>query len=720
MRTFKFIRMALSAIVMCVNFTSCSDNGEDSSIHTQPAIEEFTQSDMNFTEKANEQTLTFTTNADWTISVAPTNGGEAWCTASPTKGSAGNQIVKIAVTENSTYDDRSVTITLRAGNESKSFVVTQKQKDAILLTSDKFEIEQKRGTFTVEVKANVNYTTTIGETCKDWITEGSNTRALSTTTKTYSVATNEDSEKREGTITFTDGTLSETVHIYQAGGDIILLSKNEYNVDAAGEDITVELRSNCDYEVEMPDVDWIHEISTRAMSSHTLYYAINANTTYDSREAKIVYRNRENDVADTLTIVQAQKDAIILGQKEITVGADGETIEVKLSANVDYEVKMPDVDWITTTTTRALTEHTLYYKIAKNSGEDSRTAKITFTNKDSGLEEVLTVNQEGVRPTFITINVPTAGDLPKITERRDFKALKLTGYLNGTDIRAIRSMPLEYLDISEVHIVAGGESYQLPYSTKDNEIGDYMFIHCSHLKQILLPNSVTTIGECAFSSCTSLTSIDIPNSVTKIGEYAFYNCASLTSIDIPNGVTTIESHTFYGCTNLPSIDIPNSVTKIGEYAFDNCKSLTSIDIPNGVTTIESHTFYGCTSLTSIDIPNSVTTIGDDAFYNCTSLTSIDIPNSVTTIGGHAFYNCTGFTIVKIGAELKSIQNTYLLSFGSIKEVYCFATTPPKSNTSDFGGIVKSEAKLYIPKGTYQAYYLSNWGSVFTNIIEMEE
>ena len=580
MRTFKFIRMALSAIVMCVNFTSCSDNGEDSSIHTQPAIEEFTQSDMNFTEKANEQTLTFTTNADWTISVAPTNGGEAWCTASPTKGSAGNQIVKIAVTENSTYDDRSVTVTLRAGNESKSFVVTQKQKDAILLTSDKFEIEQEGGTFTVEVKANVNYTTTIGETCKDWITEGSNTRALSTTTKTYSVATNEDSEKREGTITFTDGTLSETVHIYQAGGDIILLSKNEYNVDAAGEDITVELRSNCDYEVEMPDVDWIHEISTRAMSSHTLYYAIDANTTYDSREAKIVYRNRENNVADTLTIVQAQKDAIILGQKEITVGAEGETIEVKLSANVDYEVEMPDVDWIATTTTRALTEHTLYFKIAKNSGEDSRTAKITFTNKGSGLEEVLTVNQEGARPAFITINVPTAGDLPKITDRRDFKALKLTGYLNGTDIKVIRSMPLEYLDISEVHIVAGGDPYYLTtYRTKDNEIGDYMFCDCSRLEQILLPNSVTTIGEGAFRDCENLTSIDIPDGVTTIGNSVFLNCTSLTSIDIPNSVTTIGDDTFGCCTSLTSIDIPNSVTTIGKRAFSGCKSLTSIDIP---------------------------------------------------------------------------------------------------------------------------------------------
>lgn len=82
------------------------------------------------------------------------------------------------------------------------------------------------------------------------------------------------------------GNISETVHVYQAGGDIILLSKNEYYVDASGEDITVELRSNCEYEVEMPDVDWIHNISSRAMSSHTLYYTIDVNETYDNREAK--------------------------------------------------------------------------------------------------------------------------------------------------------------------------------------------------------------------------------------------------------------------------------------------------------------------------------------------------------------------------------------------------------------------------------------------------
>lgn len=683
MKTFRIIGAALLSVVMSMNLASCSsDDKEEPVVPPQSSIEDFHQTNMNFTEKAGEQTFSFTANAAWTVNIASTSGGSTWCTASPAQGGAGSQTIKITTTENDTYNDRSVTVTLKAGNESKSFVVTQKQKNAILLTSDKFEIGQQGGTFTVEVKANVNYTATIGETCKNWITEGSDTRALSATTKTYSVAANEESEKREGTITFTDGTLSETVHVYQAGRDIILLSKNEYYVDAAGEEITVELKSNCEYEVEMPDVNWIHTVSTRAMSSHTLHYTVDANTTYDSREAKIVYRNKANDVTETLTVVQAQKDAIILGQKEVTVKADGETIEVKLSANVDFEVEMPAVDWITSVSTRGLTEHTLYYNVAKNEGEDSRSAQITFTNKNSGLKDVLTVQQE---PAFTVINVPTAGELPKITNRRDFKALKLTGYLNGTDVIAIKEMQdLEYLDISEARIVAGGECYDEYHKsfTADNTIGHGMFIRKTNLKQILLPDGVTTIGG-----------------------FAFCDCSSLTSIHIPNSVTTIEGS-----------------------AFSGCSSLTNINIPDGVTTIESCIFAFCSSLTSIVIPDGVTTIGEAAFYNCSSLTSIDIPDGVTTIGENAFNGCDNLAIVKIGTGLKSICNSYLLKHSSITEVYCYAPYPPIAaynlfitSKNDFAGI-RSDAKLYIPKGSRDSYIRSYWGRAFTNtnIIEMEE
>lgn len=129
---------------------------------------------------------------------------------------------------------------------------------------------------------------------------------------------------------------------------------------------------------------------------------------------------------------------------------------------------------------------------------------------------------------------------------------------------------------------------------------------------------------------------------------------------IPDSVTSIEIGAFRGCISLTSITIPDSVTSIGNRAFENCKSLTSITIPDGVTSIGGYAFYDCKSLTSITIPNSVTSIGHRAFYDCESLTSITIPDGVTSIGHCAFYGCKSLTSIKIAAsnEKYLIINNY--------------------------------------------------------------
>ena len=850
MKTFRLIGMAIMAILISVSFMACSDDEEKPETPSKPPIEEFTQGNMNFTEKASEQTFTFIANAAWSVNIASTSGGSSWCTASPSSGNAGSQTIKITTTENDTYDDRSVTVTLKSGNESNSFVVTQKQKNAILLTSNKFELEQKGGTFTVEVKANVNYTATIGENCKDWITEGGNTRALSTTTKTYSVAANENSEKREGTITFTDGTLSETVHIYQTGGDIILLSKNEYYTDAAGEDITVELKSNCEYEVEMPKVDWVHEISTRALSSHTLHYRIDANTTYDSREAKIVYRNKKKNVTETLTIVQAQKDAIILGKKTVEVKAEGETIEVKLSANVDYEVEMPkDIDWITTANSRALTEHTLYYKVAKNESEDNRSAKITFSNKESGIKDVLTVTQQGQRPVAkTTINVTETGTLGNYIDkdrRKTINEIKITGNLNIDDIEVIGEMTsLQILDLTEANIIGGG-TYKLIYNPEnirpgftDIEVEDniitakmlpesikYFYApktlkeirgfhtnyagtvtsafssyvsdknsntarKSSRLKSIELSKTITTIGIGAFAE-TNLAKIDLSSNVSTIDDYAFFDsklqqatfgrnlktigkesfayCAALSKIELPEGIEEIGDYSFYRCRN-EEIYIPSTLRRIGkgsfahthnnlpqtvnvfipnlgnwltidfadEYAnplnakvsysndrneshlYVNHNLIKSLTIPQSSTSIKNYAFVGNTAIEDVTIGNQVTTIGNMAFKDCSNLIKVIIGDGISTISTSAFYGCEKLETIYIGKGVTEIESEAFYDVPA-NEVHCLNTVPPSIKTSkQFNKINKETAKLYVPKGTYQAYYLSNWGAIFTNIIEMEE
>ncbi|MBR5644656.1 MAG: leucine-rich repeat domain-containing protein [Salinivirgaceae bacterium] len=168
-------------------------------------------------------------------------------------------------------------------------------------------------------------------------------------------------------------------------------------------------------------------------------------------------------------------------------------------------------------------------------------------------------------------------------------------------------------------------------------IRNYAFAGCSSLTSIVIGDSVTRIGNWAFSDCRSLTSVTIPESVTSIGENAFHNCIGLTTVTIPNSVNYIDASAFYGCSGLTTMTIPNSVYHIDGRVFYGCSGLTSVTIPESVTSIGNEAFFDCNSLTSVTISNSVASIGEYAFSGCYSLASVTIPDSVTSIGYHAFY-----------------------------------------------------------------------------------
>ena len=114
-----------------------------------------------------------------------------------------------------------------------------------------------------------------------------------------------------------------------------------------------------------------------------------------------------------------------------------------------------------------------------------------------------------------------------------------------------------YLDLS------GSTFSNMDYAFWDS--ANVVYLGCTTLIGITLPNSVTSIGNCAFTSCTNLTSVKIPDSVINIENMAFYN-TNLTDINIPNSVTNIDRMAFYS-TNLIQIIIPDSVTRIGDHAF---------------------------------------------------------------------------------------------------------------------------------------------------------
>ena len=673
---------------------------------------------LSFSSENGEKSISFTTNEEWTLSIAATQSGETWCTASATSGAKGQANVKFRVTENASYDDRSVSVSIKSGTASKTFSITQKHADALLLTTNKYELSQVGGTIDIEVKANIDYEMEICENAKEWITE-IETRSLTSSKHTLNIAINEDFEKREGEIYFRSGDKVEIVKIYQAGGAIILLDKNEYVVSSTGDTISVDIRSNIEFGVQMPDVDWVTDMpSTRSMSSHTLKYIITPNEEYESRTAEIIFFDINGQLKDTLKVVQTQKDAIVISQKAYEVAAEGGTIEVRLCSNIEFDITMPQADWIEMVETRALQQHTIYFKVIENPGMSNRTANIVITNKDNTMSDTISITQLNysgnhkfygdTKGLYGIVELYKAGALKSILDLYkkldgDTYLTKLTiaGPINGDDIKALNmvysSISNFELDLSNAKIVEGGGSYYSyrpnHYSethcyTKDNEIGIYMFAE-SNARIIILPqsatriddyafyksrlvtlytgNGVSSISDDAFSGANWLRNIHIGEGVTSINERVFRECSSLRILDISIGTVSIRDYAF---DRLPitSVHIGNGVTSIGKNAFSWCNNLTEIVIPDNVTSIGQGAFDNCRNLKSVTIGDGVTIIESDAFCQCESLSSITMGNSVTSIGWSAFFGCSSLTSIIIPNSVTTIGRNAFHSCFSLKSI----------------------------------------------------
>ena len=258
-------------------FVACTDSGDNENPNnSKPNAPEITldTAAANFTTEGGSTIVTFTSSDAWTAEVI-NNRADGWCSISPASGSAGNARVTITTTVNDTTDDRTATVIIKSGTTQKTIAVSQKQKDALTVTSSKFEISADGGEVEIEVKANIDFNIEIEESAKSWITHRS-TRAMKTSTLIMEVAENDDAEKRKANITITSGNLMEKITIYQEGASpIIVLTQNEYIVPSVGETIAVEVTSNVDVAVELPaDVDWISENTTRGVSTNTYYFEI--------------------------------------------------------------------------------------------------------------------------------------------------------------------------------------------------------------------------------------------------------------------------------------------------------------------------------------------------------------------------------------------------------------------------------------------------------------
>ena len=191
------------------------------------------------------------------------------------------------------------------------------------------------------------------------------------------------------------------------------------------------------------------------------------------------------------------------------------------------------------------------------------------------------------------------------------------------------------------------ENINIPSSISD--LGDSSFAN-SGIRKIDLSN-VTKLGGSCFNNCSNLENFvkfndgleSIPSACfcgTKIG-YRNDN-EEMKEIVIPDSVTSLGGYVFSGCKELEKIVVGSGVSKVGVYFVDNSPKLKNIEFKGIISSIDSFAFLNCSSLQTIKFAEGtvLTSIGENAFKNCSSLGGeININSGVEYDDENVFFNC---------------------------------------------------------------------------------
>lgn len=269
--------------------------------------------------------VVFTSSLAWKAEVINQIGEQGWITIDKTAGDGGVVIerIHISVTPNDFETPREAIVRLVSGPVAVDISVSQEPKvisepvpepehpepevKVFEITENSAVVESEGGEIRIEVHFNVEYEVTVDV---DWIREVE-TKAYDTKIHTFVVEPNELAQPRNAMISFCGNGECIPFVVEQEGRTtdepgtdpdepgtdpdqpgteekVFELTERYVMMPAEGGDIMIEVLYNVDYEV-VTDVDWIHEVETRAHESKIHHFIIDPNESMSLRSANILF-----------------------------------------------------------------------------------------------------------------------------------------------------------------------------------------------------------------------------------------------------------------------------------------------------------------------------------------------------------------------------------------------------------------------------------------------
>jgi hypothetical protein len=338
--------------------------------------------------------LTVTANVNWTVV-----SSDAWAVVTPATGNNNGTVVVTAAANTGAL--RTATITISGGGLTQTVNITQAQPAPTLtVTPATVNIAATSDTVDLTVTANVNWTVVSSDA---WAVvtpaTGSNNGTVNVT-----VAAN-TGVQRTATITISGGGLTQTVDITQAEQPTptLTVTPATVNIAAAGDTVDLTVTANVDWTAVSSDA-WVVVTPATGSSDGTVNVAVTANTGAQ-RTATITISGE--GLTQTVNITQAQPaPTLTVTPATVHIAAAGDTVDLTVTANVDWTVVSSDV-WAIVTPASGSNNGTFSVSAAANPGSE-RTATITVSG--GGIERTITFTQVAGEQDVFVDPVPPTGD----------------------------------------------------------------------------------------------------------------------------------------------------------------------------------------------------------------------------------------------------------------------------------------------------------------------
>lgn len=190
------------------------------------------------------------------------------------------------------------------------------------------------------------------------------------------------------------------------------------------------------------------------------------------------------------------------------------------------------------------------------------------------------------------------------------------------------------------------------------EIKSYAFSN-GGLKEIHLPDCVTTIGECAFGF-SSLSSFRTPEQLSSLDMNPFRGCNLLSQfygkwasedgryIVLDDGVLATCAPGAMRETEV----VPEGIKSLDKYAFMYNNITRRVILPEGVTSIENACFQSCTVLETVSLPASLDKLGGNIFLDCPNLKKFEGNCELIWDDGVILVDSSGMVILFVGKDIE--------------------------------------------------------------------